>query len=87
MFWPSAQSLSGDGRGMFKLNRMTDYAIVVLGVLAHRQGEIMATAQLAELTSLNQPTVAKVAKTLLRLICWTPNAVCMAAIVWHGRPR
>lgn len=50
---------------MFKLNRMTDYAIVVLGVLAHRQGEILATAQLADLTSLNQPTVAKVAKTLV----------------------
>lgn len=50
---------------MFKLNRMTDYAIVVLGALAHRQGEILATAQLAELTGLNQPTVAKVAKTLM----------------------
>ena len=50
---------------MFKLNRMTDYAIVVLGALAHRQGEILATAQLAELTGLNQPTVAKVAKTLV----------------------
>ena len=50
---------------MFKLNRMTDYAIVVLGVLAHRQGEILAAAQLAELTGLNQPTVAKVAKTLV----------------------
>ena len=50
---------------MFKLNRMTDYAIVVLGALAHRQGEILATAQIAELTGLNQPTVAKVAKTLM----------------------
>ncbi len=50
---------------MFKLNRMTDYAILVLGVLAHRHGEILATAQLAELTGLNQPTVAKVAKTLV----------------------
>lgn len=50
---------------MFKLNRMTDYAIVVLGVLAHRRGEILATAQLAELTGLSQPTVAKVAKTLV----------------------
>ncbi len=53
------------GQGMFKLNRMTDYAIVVLGVLAHRRGEFLATAQLAELTTLNQPTVAKVAKTLV----------------------
>ena len=50
---------------MFKLKRMTDYAIVVLGVLAHRRGEIMATAQLARLTGLNQPTIAKVAKTLV----------------------
>ena len=50
---------------MFKLNRMTDYAIVVLGVLAHRQSETLATAQLAGLTGLNQPTVAKVAKTLV----------------------
>ena len=50
---------------MFKLNRMTDYAIVVLGVLARRHGEILATAQLAELTGLKQPTVAKVAKTLV----------------------
>ncbi len=50
---------------MFKLNRMTDYAIEVLGALASRQGEILATAQLAELTGLNQPTVAKVAKTLM----------------------
>ena len=50
---------------MFKLNRMTDYAIVVLGALAHRQGEILATAQVAELTGLSQPTVAKVAKTLM----------------------
>ena len=52
-------------RTMFKLNRMTDYAIVVLGALARRQGKLLATAQLAELTGLNQPTVAKVAKTLM----------------------
>ena len=50
---------------MFKLNRMTDYAIVVLGALARRRGEILAAAQLAGLTGLNQPTVAKVAKALV----------------------
>ena len=50
---------------MFKLNRMTDYAIVVLGLLAQRRGDILATAQIAELTGLNQPTVAKVAKALV----------------------
>jgi FeS assembly SUF system regulator len=44
---------------------MTDYGIVVLGALAHRQGEVVATASLAALTGLHQPTVAKVAKMLL----------------------
>lgn len=44
---------------------MTEYAILVLGILAHRRGEILTTSQLAELTGLNQPTVAKVAKTLV----------------------
>ena len=47
---------------LLRLNRMTDYAIVVLGALAHRRGEVLATAQLAALTGLAQPTVAKVAK-------------------------
>lgn len=50
---------------MLRLNRMTDYAIVVLGALAHRRGETVATAYLAELTGLKQPTVAKVARILL----------------------
>ena len=48
---------------MFKLNRMTDYAIVVLGALARRRGDILAATHLAGLTGLNQPTVAKVSKT------------------------
>ena len=50
---------------MIRLNRMTDYAIVVLGALTHKCGETIATAALAELTGLKQPTVAKVAKILL----------------------
>ena len=50
---------------MLRLNRMTEYAIFVLGVLAHRHGDVLATAHLAELTGLAQPTVAKVSKTLL----------------------
>ena len=49
---------------VLRLNRMTDYAIVVLGALAHRHGEVLATAQIASLTGLTQPTVAKVAKRL-----------------------
>ena len=49
---------------MLRLNRLTDYAIVVLGALAYRRCDVMPTAQLATLTGLNQPTVAKVAKLL-----------------------
>jgi len=52
-------------RVMLRLNRMTDYGIVVLGALAHKQGKVVPTATLAEQTGLNQPTVAKVAKMLL----------------------
>jgi FeS assembly SUF system regulator len=55
----------GRDKIMFKLNRMTDYAIVVLGVLTQRKGQILAAAQLAELTGLNQPTVSKVLKILM----------------------
>ena len=50
---------------MLRLNRMTDYSIVVLGALAHRRGEVVPTASLSVLTGINQPTVAKVAKLLL----------------------
>ena len=53
-----------DQAALLRLNRMTDYAIVVLGALAHRHGEVLATAQIASLTGLTQPTVAKVAKRL-----------------------
>ena len=50
---------------MLRLNRMTDHAIIVLGALAHRHSETMATGYLAALTGLAQPTVAKVSKILL----------------------
>ena len=43
---------------MLRLNRLTDYAIVVLAALAHRHGDVVATADLAELTGLGMPTVA-----------------------------
>ena len=50
---------------MLRLNRMTDYAILVLGVMAARPDEILASAALAQHTQLNQTTVAKVTKTLV----------------------
>ena len=50
---------------MLRLNRMTDYAILVLGALARRHGETLASGYLAQVTELAQPTVAKVLKMLL----------------------
>ena len=50
---------------MLRLNRMTDYAILVLGALARRHGETLASGYLAQVTELTQPTVAKVLKMLL----------------------
>ena len=50
---------------MLRLNRMTDYAILVLGALAHRHGQTLASGHLAAITTLAQPTVAKVLKMLL----------------------
>ena len=58
---------------------MTDYAIVVLGALAHRQGEVLATAQIASLTGLTQTTVAKVAKRLQACDLLETGAASMAA--------
>ena len=50
---------------MLRLNRMTDYAILLLGALARRHGETLASGHLAQMTELAQPTVAKVLKMLL----------------------
>lgn len=54
---------------MLRLNRLTDYAILVIGVLAQQpqNGEAVAllnSAQLAEKTGVNQPTIAKLVKLL-----------------------
>ena len=51
---------------MLRLNRMTDYAIIVLAALALRPDELVASAALAQKTQLNQTTIAKIAKELVR---------------------
>lgn len=52
---------------MIRLGKLTDYAIVVMVQLA-REGAAAAksASQLAEVTALPEPTVAKVLKTLLK---------------------
>ena len=49
---------------MLRLNRMTDYAILVLGVLHGRPGELLSSAQIAHHAQLTQATVAKIIKAL-----------------------
>ncbi|MBI4182526.1 MAG: SUF system Fe-S cluster assembly regulator [Proteobacteria bacterium] len=48
---------------MIRLNRLTDYAVVLMGELA-RAGEVVPAAVLAQRTAIPQPTVAKLLKVL-----------------------
>ena len=47
---------------MLRVTKLTDYATLVLTVLAARPGEVLSAAGLAEQAGLEAPTVAKVLK-------------------------
>jgi len=49
---------------MIKLSKLTDYAVVVLAVMAQERGTVVSASALAEKTHLPEPTVAKVLKIL-----------------------
>ena len=52
---------------MIKLNRMTDYAVVVLSLLAfenQRRGIMMSATEIASRTGISQPATAKIMKML-----------------------
>jgi FeS assembly SUF system regulator len=49
---------------MFRLNRLTDYAVVVLAQMALRPNRLVNAAQVAEDTGVPQPTAAKVLNLL-----------------------
>ena len=49
---------------MLRVTKLTDYATVVLTVLASRPGEVMSATELAELALLESPTVSKLLKPL-----------------------
>ncbi len=50
---------------MLRLNRMTDYAILVMGVMSARPDEVLTSVAIARHAQLTQPTVAKVTKSLV----------------------
>lgn len=49
---------------MLRISKLTDYATVLLAVLARQPEARVSASQLAEMTKLETPTVAKVLKTL-----------------------
>jgi FeS assembly SUF system regulator len=51
---------------MLKLNRITDYAIVVLAQMAREPERLVTAPQLAQDSTVPMPTVAKVLKDLAR---------------------
>ncbi len=51
---------------MIKLSKLTDYAVVVLAEMARDPGRLRTAADLAETTTLPEPTVAKVLKLLAK---------------------
>ncbi len=50
---------------MLRLNRMTDYAILVMGVMSARPDEVLTSIEIARHAQLAQTTVAKVTKSLV----------------------
>lgn len=51
---------------MLRLPKLTDYAVVILSVMARSGDEILATGAIAARTGLAVPTVAKILKTLTK---------------------
>ena len=49
---------------MLRVTKLTDYATVVLTVLAARPGAVLSAPELADCSGLEQPTVAKLLKPL-----------------------
>ena len=49
---------------MLKLNRLTDYAVVVLGQLARNSGKVETATEIAMSTGIPLPTVSKIIKIL-----------------------
>ncbi len=51
---------------MFRLNRLTDYAVVVMMQMTHKPQEVHTAAQIATDTGIPLPTVAKLLNALAR---------------------
>lgn len=53
-------------RGGLKISRLTDYATVILSVIAKDQGRVHVAIDIAEATGIALPTVSKILKILVK---------------------
>ncbi len=51
---------------MFKITRLTDYALIVLCAMADKPNEIVSSSEIAALVHLQLPTVSKIMKILVK---------------------
>ena len=51
---------------MIKLSKLTDYAVILLSVLAEDTGTLYSSTDLAKKTALPEPTVSKILKLLAK---------------------
>ncbi len=58
--------MAGRPKVLFRLNRLTDYAVVVLTQMARRPGTLTSAQQIADCGQLPLPTVAKLLNSLAR---------------------
>ena len=58
---------------MIRLNRLTDYAIVILGQMSQDVGRVRTAGALAEATGVPVPTVSKIMKTMGSARLVTPH--------------
>jgi FeS assembly SUF system regulator len=58
---------------MLRLNRMTDYAIVILGHMAQDVGRVRTSAALSESTGVPLPSVSKVLKIMTHAVLVTAH--------------
>lgn len=58
---------------MLKINKLTDYASLILGRLAAKYPEFISAQDIAEMTTLPYPTVSKILKMLSRENILTSN--------------
>lgn len=68
---------------MLRLNKLTDYAVVILSHMA-REKRHSSTSLLAVETGVNEPTVAKVLKDLVRAGLVTSTRGAMGGYVMNG---